>query len=86
MFTLNMFPVVVTTGHIHINVHPLRYHHLHVHKYTLYMFSTTLTCQQVLEGDTIRDAGALMLTVNRSHKGECQVEYVAVDKVTLGTK
>ena len=55
---------------------------LHSHRTLL----TTLTCQEILEGDTIRDAGTFMLTVDSSHKSECQVKNVAVDKMTLGAK
>ena len=47
---------------------------------------TTLTCQQILERNSIRDAGTLVLTVDSSHKSECQVKNVAVDKMTLGAK
>ena len=47
---------------------------------------TTLACQEILEGDTVRDASTFMLTVDSPHKSECQVKNVAVDEMTLGAK
>ena len=54
---------------------------LHTHKHT-----HTHTCQQILEGNWIRDACALVLRVNSPNEGECKVKDVAVDVLRLGAK